>query len=175
MVPLHPQRCPGNPDRLRWITPAGVLPFTGPVAAAPLPIDALLRDGTLTDVTMEPTAIVTRLGAGRSWHTDGPRVRTAIHAALEDPDGWTAADDTDDRHDDAALLAAAQQLLDGPVGHFSRSHGGRIELIGVHDGVVTVRLTGACHGCPAARITLHQRLESQLRCCFPESVVDKCS
>jgi Fe-S cluster biogenesis protein NfuA len=163
MVPLHPQRCPDEPDRLRWITPAGVLPFTGPVAAAPPPIDILLRDGTLADVALEPTAVVTRLGAGRSWQADGPRVRTALHAALADPGGWSGTA----RSDDAALLAAARRLLDGQVGDFARSHGGRIELLGVQDGVVTVRLCGACHGCPAARFTLHQRLEAQLRRCVP--------
>jgi hypothetical protein len=94
MVPLHPQRCPGEPDRLRWITPRGVLAFTGTVVVAPPPIDALLRDGTLAEVTVEPAAVVTRLAAGRHWDADGARVRTAIHAALDDPDGWTGAGDT---------------------------------------------------------------------------------
>ena len=167
MVPIHPQRCPGEPDRLRWITPTGVLPFTGRVGSAPPPIEALLRDGTLAEVSIDPSAVVTRLGSGRRWDTDGPRVRTAIHAALEDRDGWIAAGEPDDRHGDAALLAATKQLLDGPVGGFIHSHGGSIELLGVHDGVVTVRLAGACNGCPAARITLHQRLESELRRCCP--------
>jgi len=35
--------------------------------------------------------------------------------------------------------------------------------VDVRDGVVTVRLAGACHGCPAARSTLHGRLDHQLR------------
>ena len=47
MIPIHPQACPGRPDRLRWITPAGVPPFTGPAAAVPAPLAALLTDGTL--------------------------------------------------------------------------------------------------------------------------------
>ena len=43
------------------------------------------------------------------------------------------------------------------------SHGGDITLIGVERGVVTVSLTGACDGCPAAAMTLHRRIEDELR------------
>lgn len=166
MVPVHPQRCPGEPDRLRWCIPAGVLAAMGAPAAVPGPLAALLADATLAEVLVEPAAVVTRLGPGRSWHADGPRVRTAVHAALDDPAGWVPADGAQ-RHGDDALRAAARQLIDGPVGRFSRSHGGEIELIDVHDGVVTVRLGGACHGCPAAHRTLYLRLERQLRQRYP--------
>jgi Fe-S cluster biogenesis protein NfuA len=72
------------------------------------------------------------------------------------------------------LSAMVRDLLAGAVGQFARSHGGAIDLVRVHDDVVTVRLTGACHGCPAARITLHQRLERELRRRYPAllAVVD---
>ncbi|MEU3983781.1 NifU family protein [Streptomyces sp. NPDC026672] len=53
------------------------------------------------------------------------------------------------------------------MGDLARSHGGTIELVDVCDGVVSVRLRGACHGCPAAWFTLHQRLERLLRRCHP--------
>lgn len=45
-----------------------------------------------------------------------------------------------------------------------RADGGDITLVSVTDaGVVRVRLHGACVGCPAAQITLHQGLERYLR------------
>ncbi|GAA0904851.1 NifU family protein [Streptomyces thermoalcalitolerans] len=163
MVPIHPQRVPGEPGTLRWIVPAGILPGTGPPARVPAPLAALLADGTLDRITMEPAAVVTRLGAGRSWAQDGASVRTALHAALADPAGWVPAAGPDRFDDDALLYAAAREVLAGAVGDFARSHGGTIELVGVRDGVVTVRLGGACHGCPASWLTLHQRLERQLR------------
>jgi Fe-S cluster biogenesis protein NfuA len=164
---MHPQRCPGDPERLRWLIPAGLLAPAAALAAVPAPLTALRADGTLTDIGVEPAAVVTRLGPGRTWHREGPRVRAALHAALEDPAGWHPADTGPVPDDDDRLRAAARQLLDGPVGEFTGSHGGGIELIDVRGGVVTVRLTGACHGCPAARITLRQRLERQLRQRFP--------
>ncbi|UXY25552.1 NifU family protein [Streptomyces sp. HUAS TT20] len=163
MIPLHPQQVPGRPDQLRWIMPAGTLPCTGPLTATPAPLAALVEDGTLASVTAEPAALVTALGPGRSWSREGARVRTAIHSALDDCAGWSAADTGEASADDALLDRAAHDLLGGAVGQFARSHGGAIELVGVQDGVVTVRLAGACHGCPASWITLHHRLEQQLR------------
>jgi Fe-S cluster biogenesis protein NfuA len=163
VVPVHPQPYPGHSDRLRWLIPAGVLTVMGRLAAVPAPLATLLTDGTLAEITTEPAAVVTRLGSGRSWPVDGSRVRTAIHAALADPAGWIPAHDAGDDGIDTLLRAVVGDLLDGAVGQFARSHAGAIELVGVHDGVVTVRLGGACRGCPAARITLHQRLERELR------------
>lgn len=145
------------------MTPAAALPFSGALAAAPAPLAVLLAEGTLAEVWVEPAAIVTRLGPGRSWRDDGARVRTALHAALDDPTGWIPAATTDLRRDDALLRDAAQRLIDGSAGLFARTHGGTIELVDVHHGVVMVRLGGACHGCPAARITMYQRLERHLR------------
>jgi len=40
--------------------------------------------------------------------------------------------------------------------------GGDIELVGVNDGVVKVRLTGACKGCPMSQMTLKQGVEKLL-------------
>lgn len=170
MIPVHPQAGPDRPGELRWVTSPGILPFSGPVAAVPVPLAELLDDGTLAAVRLEPGAVVTCLGAARTWADVGGRVRTAVHAALEQPAGWrpgtgpAPAEDADpDTCSDARLEAAARDLLEGEVGGFARSHGGGIELLEVRDGVVRVRLDGACNGCPAARVTLQVRLDGELR------------
>ncbi|MDP2919330.1 MAG: NifU family protein, partial [Dehalococcoidia bacterium] len=41
--------------------------------------------------------------------------------------------------------------------------GGDVELIDVKDGVVEVRLTGACGGCPMATMTLKMGIERILK------------
>lgn len=41
--------------------------------------------------------------------------------------------------------------------------GGDIELVGVEDGVVKVRLKGACAGCPMSQMTLTNFVEAELR------------
>jgi Fe-S cluster biogenesis protein NfuA len=40
--------------------------------------------------------------------------------------------------------------------------GGDIELVEVTDGIVKVRLTGACKGCPMSQMTLKQGVEKML-------------
>ena len=50
-----------------------------------------------------------------------------------------------------------------------QADGGDVELIDVTpDGVVKVKLTGACHGCPMAEMTLRQGIENHLKERVPE-------
>ncbi len=49
-----------------------------------------------------------------------------------------------------------------------RADGGDIELVDVKDGVVQVRLTGACNGCPMAQMTLKHGVEKALKAALPE-------
>ncbi|MGD9345486.1 MAG: NifU family protein [Candidatus Aminicenantes bacterium] len=46
--------------------------------------------------------------------------------------------------------------------------GGNVELVDVEDGVVKVRLTGACGGCPMSQMTLKMGIERVLRQEIPE-------
>jgi len=46
--------------------------------------------------------------------------------------------------------------------------GGDVELVGVDDGVVQVRLLGACGGCPMATMTLVGFVEERLKTRVPE-------
>ncbi len=49
-----------------------------------------------------------------------------------------------------------------------RADGGDIELVDVVDGVVKVRLTGACGGCPMSQMTLKMGVEKVLKQQVPE-------
>jgi Fe-S cluster biogenesis protein NfuA len=46
--------------------------------------------------------------------------------------------------------------------------GGDVELVDIEDGVVRVRLEGACHGCPMAAMTLQMGIERVLKRDVPE-------
>ena len=46
--------------------------------------------------------------------------------------------------------------------------GGNVELIAVNDGVVKVKLTGACAGCPMSTLTLKVGIERILKQEIPE-------
>jgi Fe-S cluster biogenesis protein NfuA/nitrite reductase/ring-hydroxylating ferredoxin subunit len=46
---------------------------------------------------------------------------------------------------------------------YIESHGGELELLDVEDGVVHVRMSGACHGCAGSAMTLRRGIEEKLR------------
>ena len=44
-----------------------------------------------------------------------------------------------------------------------QADGGDVELVDVNEGVVTLRLTGACGGCPMSTMTLKHGIERVLK------------
>ena len=46
--------------------------------------------------------------------------------------------------------------------------GGNVELIDVEEGIVKVKLTGACSGCPMSTLTLKMGIEKILKQEIPE-------
>jgi Fe-S cluster biogenesis protein NfuA len=57
--------------------------------------------------------------------------------------------------------AAAEAALE-PVRPYIHSHGGSVQVLDVRDGVVRLRLAGACSGCTASAITLKEGIEQAL-------------
>ena len=49
-----------------------------------------------------------------------------------------------------------------------QSHGGDAELVSVDDGVVKLRLKGACSGCPMAQMTIKDGIEKIIKEAIPE-------
>ena len=66
-----------------------------------------------------------------------------------------------------ALLEQVEKAL-GDVRPALQADGGDIELVGVtDDGIVQVRLQGACAGCPMSQMTLTQGVERHLKTVVP--------
>jgi len=49
-----------------------------------------------------------------------------------------------------------------------QADGGDIELVGIENGIVKVRLKGACVGCPMSALTLKQGVERLIKQKIPE-------
>ncbi|MGN6252255.1 MAG: NifU family protein [Marmoricola sp.] len=165
---VHPE--PGrDAAEVRWVTGAAALreaglDFVGPVRALPGPLGRLRDGGVVAAVDLDADAVVVRLGEGHAWRQAGAEVRTALLASLKQGRDWQPEQPRDD---DAVLRSVVETVLAGPTGDYVRSHGGRIEVVTVHDGEVEVALHGTCAGCPAAGVTLDQRLEAGVRALFP--------
>lgn len=158
-IALHPEAT-DDPQTLRWVAPCSSIPFAGEVVSFP---GADEVQGVLSRVVAAPGALFVTLSTGYSWRDEGPRIRRTLIAALSRPDRWVGASDAVELDADGLLHAVAEELIDGPIAEIARVHGGSIELVSAKDGIVSVRMHGACHGCAAASITLHQRLERELR------------
>ena len=65
------------------------------------------------------------------------------------------------------LEARVRQALE-QVRPYLRSHGGNVELLGVGDGVVRLRLEGSCHGCPSSAVTMKQTIEEAILAKAPD-------
>lgn len=162
-IPLHAERVANDPHAVRWVVPAGRLP-AGRIRSAPGRLGELFADGTLSAGLTENSAVWLWLRNGLSWSMKGTDVRAALQDALSDPQSWTVEPDPGE-----VLERVTMDLLDGPVGDFVRSHGGSVitQRCGT---TLTVQLGGACEHCPAAGLTLRQRLVGELRDRCPDLV-----
>ncbi len=65
------------------------------------------------------------------------------------------------------LEARISRALDH-VRPYLGSHGGGVELVGVVDGVVRLRLEGSCDGCPSSAVTMKLAIEKAIEEAAPE-------
>ena len=117
----------------------------------------LLRDATLT-VEREP---------GVPWDP----IEAAVGVAIR---GWALAlgepvrPRPDRDHDQ--LVAAVREVLEHRILPGVHADGGHLELDAVDDGVVRLRMVGACRTCPASALTLRHGVERVLRERFPGEI-----
>jgi Fe-S cluster biogenesis protein NfuA len=68
-----------------------------------------------------------------------------------------------------AMKTKVQEAIDR-IRPMLQRDGGDVELVDVSDGIVTVRLKGACAGCPMSQMTLKNGIEKYLKKEIPEIV-----
>ncbi len=66
---------------------------------------------------------------------------------------------SDDREQVETALASIRPYI--------HSHGGEVEVLDVQEGIVHLRLAGACHGCAGSAMTLRRGIELALRQNYP--------
>ena len=71
---------------------------------------------------------------------------------------------------DAELRTVIQELLDLQVNRAIAAHGGKISIVDVKDGNLSVTMSGGCQGCAASQLTLRRGFEVKVRRVAPEIV-----
>lgn len=156
VVATHPEAT-DDPRTIRWIVHHALLDPKDPAVA---PLRALVDAGVLTGFGVGPGEVRTTLAEGLTWRAEGAVVRRAVQASVADRVRSTAS--ATGAEQDALLLRVAGQVIADVVAPVARAHGGSVDLVGAGDGVVSVRLRGACRGCPVSAMTLQGRLEREL-------------
>ncbi|HAX91817.1 MAG TPA: NifU family protein [Rhodospirillaceae bacterium] len=116
---------------------------------------------------------VTRKAEGRDWTVLRPAILAAImdHFAKERPVMLDDAPDvsrTQASADDNDVVRQINELLDHRIRPAVMQDGGDVAFERYEDGIVYLRLKGACAGCPSATATLKVGIEQMLRHFIPE-------
>lgn len=66
------------------------------------------------------------------------------------------------------MIEQVQDIIEKKVRPALQLDGGDIELIDVEDGIVKVKLVGACAHCPSSALTLYEGVEKMMKEAIPE-------
>ena len=147
---------------------AGLRRFASPEDAHGSPLaEAILAIEGVTEVIVSGHTVTAVKDTPGQWQMTARAVGTAIRSALLQGGPVivpkAAAADGDD-----ALYEQVADVFETRINPMVASHGGRVDLIDVQDGVVLLRLGGGCQGCGMANVTLRQGIETTLRQMVPQ-------
>lgn len=167
-----------NPATLKFIPGCDVMPrgtanFTGPEDAArsPLALRVFEIDGVSGVFLGSDFVTVTKM-PNRDWNVMKPMILSAImehftsgDVAIRDAPG-AGAESADAAEGD--IDAQIKELLETRVRPAVAQDGGDITFESFEDGIVYLRMQGACSGCPSSTMTLKHGIENMLKYYVPE-------
>lgn len=172
---MHTERTP-NPESVKWVLGRtlletdGFVPFDEPVPASVSPLGArLLAIEGVERLLLGRDFLTVTKQRDAGWRELGLAITAAIRdwdAAAEPALGEAFAAPT--AAEDDEVVARIRQILQDEIGPFVAQDGGEITLEDYAQGVVRVRLRGACDGCPSSSVTLKMGIEARLREQIPE-------
>jgi Fe-S cluster biogenesis protein NfuA len=176
-----------NPATLKFlpgeqVMPAGTREFTSPEAAEASPLaEALFSLGDVTGVFYGRDFVSVSAAEGVDWSALKPQVVAVLldHFVSQaplfaGPDAsgilvpYEADVELDDDPADADVVAQIKELIETRVRPAVANDGGDIIYRGFREGVVYLKMQGACSGCPSSTATLKQGIEGLLKHYVPE-------
>jgi Fe-S cluster biogenesis protein NfuA len=177
-----------NPATLKFlpgeqVMPSGTREFRSPEEATASPLaEALFDLGDVTGVLFGRDFIAVTIAPGSQWSDAKPQVLSLLldHFVAQAPlfatigaDFSVPAEEDDDAEigDDPAqadIVAQIKELIETRVRPAVANDGGDITYRGFREGVVYLRMQGACSGCPSSTATLKNGIETLLKHYVPE-------
>ncbi len=146
----------------------GVRKYSAMEEAADSPVaQAVLGVPWVCEVIVAGDELTVTKGEGSPpWSELVAQLRYAVRAAMEQAEAPPAGAGEGPRDDDA-VFGLASEIFRTQINPWVAQHGGKVELIDVQDATVVLRMTGGCHGCGMASVTLRQGIEASLRRAIP--------
>ena len=175
-----------NPATLKFlpgeiVMATGTREFTSDEAAEASPLaQALFSLGDVTGVFFGRDFVSVTIAPGAAWSDAKPQALAVLldHFVSQTPLFTSAsaefavpAEDDDAIADDPAdadVIDQIKDLIETRVRPAVANDGGDIIYRGFRDGVVFLRMQGACSGCPSSTATLKHGIESLLKHYVPE-------
>jgi Fe-S cluster biogenesis protein NfuA len=139
-------------------------------AGSPLP-ERLFQIPGVTSVLIVDNVVTVGRKPGVSWlelmKPIGAAIRSQLLSGaptlLESRHAAGAGGRTDEE-----VRGAVQELLDREINPSVASHGGKISVVDVRQGTLSIAMSGGCQGCAASQVTLRQGVEVMVRRMIPE-------
>jgi Fe-S cluster biogenesis protein NfuA len=173
-----------NPATLKFlpgevVMATGTREFTSAEAAGASPLaEALFALGDVTGVLFGRDFVAVTIAPGGAWADAKPQVLAVLldHFVARAPlfaaaDFTVPGEDDEDFADDPAdadIIDQIKDLIETRVRPAVANDGGDITYRGFRDGVVYLKMQGACSGCPSSTATLKNGIEALLKHYVPE-------
>lgn len=162
-----------DPDTCKFIVDRSVHPG-GPVAfdrlgatdSSTLPARLFVFDDVSAVVVADTTVSVAKVRSA-SWEGLRAQIGAEIRAHLKT--GRPAiAEPSHTGRDDHRVRAALEHLLEREVNPSIAAHGGKISIVELTNGVLSIAMSGGCQGCASSTATLRDGFETMARRVAPE-------
>ena len=178
-INIHAEILQADPDTCKFtvsrtVHPGGPFFFDSKERAAGSPlVERLFALSGVAHVLVAETVVTVGKGPSVAWSAlksaIGAAIRTqlltVVPAIFEAPRGTSTRGRTDDE-----VRAIVQDLLDREVNRSIAGHGGKISIVDVRDGNLSISMSGGCQGCAASSVTLRQGFEVMVHRVAPEIV-----
>lgn len=136
--------------------------------ASPLARKLFALDG-ITSIFIGPDFITVTKSSDANWAFLKPEVFALITESLsngeilvEGEEGLSEREDTAFKEGDSEEVGMIKELIDTRIRPAIQEDGGDIEYCGFEDGLVLLKLKGACRTCDSSTVTLRNGIESML-------------
>lgn len=163
-----------NPRSVKFLTdhtllPAGSADFRDPESARRSPLAMKLFDlEGVEGVFIAQNFVTVTAQTDGEWSRLSPEIVKSMRDFLDS--GVSVIEGELDQHGESSgdVEERIKNLLDEQIRPMVAMDGGDIIFVNYQDGIVQLRMSGACGGCPSATATLKAGIEARLRHFIPE-------